>query len=212
MIRAYNELYLSDARRCLANSLDYAVYTLGLELSEYYDMFVKNDICTRFERGDPFIVSGKSGVEIALMVISQCRRSQEYLERVYYDGKSPEYWLGWAIAFYQWYTSCSLKLLNEEIPILSMRCMYDKYHEMDIMHFVERINEIRREQRLTTYLKKYREMKGYSQSELAALTRIPLKTLQHYEQGDKPLDKANAVYVLSLARALDCRPELLIGV
>ena len=69
---------------------------------------------------------------------------------------------------------------------------------------------MRRERRLTTYLKKLREFKGFSQSELAAMTGIPLKTLQHYEQGDKQLNKANVMYVLTLARVLDCNPEVLI--
>jgi len=210
MIRAYNEWYLSDARRCLANSLDYAVYSLGIGLSEYYDMFIESDVCTRFEKGDPFIVSGKSGVELALMIVSQYRGEQDYMERVYHDGKSREYWAGWALAFHQWYTACTLRQLNNEIPIETILDMYDKYHEMDIMHFVDRITEMRRERRLTTYLKKLREFKGFSQSELAAMTGIPLKTLQHYEQGDKQLNKANVMYVLTLARVLDCNPEVLI--
>ncbi len=212
MIRAYSELYLNDARRSLANSLDYAVYTLGCSLSDYYSLFVSSDIATRFEKGDPFIISGHSGVELALMVISREWKEPEYRERIYHAGRSPEYWTGWALAFYQWYSACSFSILNNEVPISIILDMYTKYHEMDIMHFVDRINEMRQAGRLCTYLKKYRELRGYSQKELSALTGIPLKTLQHYEQGDKPLSNANATYLISLARVLDCRPESLIGV
>ena len=211
MIPAYSKLYLSDAQRALANSLDYAVNTLGLEVSEYYHLFISSDICSRFETGDPFIISGKSGTELALMVASRVNDKMEFTDRVNTDGKSHEYWAGWAIAFYQWYTSCSLKLLNQEVPITNILAMYDKYHEMDIMHFVDRINELRQAARCMTYLKKYREMRGFSQSELASMAGIPLKTLQHYEQGYKSLAKANASYVISLAKVLGVKPEMLIG-
>ena len=88
--------------------------------------------------------------------------------------------------------------------------MYDKYHEMDIMHFADRVDEIRRERRLVTYLKEIRPKRGLSQRELSELSGIPLRTLQHYEQGTKSLAKANAGYVLDLARILDCSPSLLI--
>ena len=101
-------------------------------------------------------------------------------------------------------------MLDEEIPVAGILDMYDKYHEMDIMHFVDRINEIRKEKSPETYLKKYRRLRGYSQSELSKITGIPLKTLQHYEQGDKSMAKANAVYIITLARVLGCSPETLI--
>ena len=88
--------------------------------------------------------------------------------------------------------------------------MYDKYHEMDIMHFVERINDLRSNVRSTTYLRKYREMMGYSQSELAYITGIPVRTLQQYEQGRKALSRARVDYVISLSKALNVDASLLI--
>ncbi|MCR5417341.1 MAG: helix-turn-helix transcriptional regulator [Lachnospiraceae bacterium] len=211
MIPAYSKLYLTDARKQLANSLDYAVHTLNLDLTQYYNTFVNSDICARFEKGDPFLVSGKSGIELALMVAARDNAKIKPMKRVYHDGKTPEYWAGWAIAYYQWYNACSLRILDQEVPIAKILKMYDKYHEMDISHFVTRIDEMRQAARCMTYLKKYRELRGYSQSELAELSGIPLKTLQHYEQGDKSLAKANAAYVITLARLLDCAPEILIG-
>ncbi len=210
MISAYSDYYLSDARRCLANSFDYAVYTLGFDLQSYYEMFIRSDIRPRFESGDPFIVSGKSGVEVALMVTEKVFGTDLYKERVYYDGKSPEYWVGWALAFYQWYTACDLTRLNEEVPITTILAMYEKYHEMDICHFVERMNELRQKSRVMTYVKKIRMLRGYSQSELATLTGIPIKTLQHYEQGDKSIRKANADYLIALSRVLECDPRELL--
>ena len=209
-MRAYSELYLSNARRALANCFDYATYSLNIPLEQFYLMFAECDLAGKFEKGDPFTVSGKSGVELALLVVEKCTGVYEYRDRVLHEGRSREYWTGWAIAFYQWYSACTFKGLNEDVPIASIIGMYDKYHEMDIMHFVDRIEEMRRSARLTTYLKKFRELRGYSQSTLSKMTGIPVRTLQHYEQGTKSLDKANVSYVLSLARALECRPEDLI--
>ncbi|MBO4903362.1 MAG: helix-turn-helix transcriptional regulator [Lachnospiraceae bacterium] len=210
MIRAYNELYLSDARRTLANCFDYATNSLEIPFEKFYMMFANSDLAGKFEEGDPFIVSGKSGIELALLVVEKNSGVYEYIDRKYGDGRSREYWAGWAIAFYQWYSACTFRRLHEDVPVSDIVAMYDKYHEMDVMHFVDRIEELRRKARLETYVKKSREMRGYSQSELAKMTGIPLKTLQHYEQGTKSLDKANVSYVLSLSHALECSPEDLI--
>ncbi|MBR6158987.1 MAG: helix-turn-helix transcriptional regulator [Lachnospiraceae bacterium] len=212
MIRAYDELYLTDARRTLANCFDYAAGSLKIPLEDFYIMFAQSDIAIRFEKGDPFVFSGHSGVELALMVISKRTGKYEYKDRIYKDGRSKEYWAGWAIAFYQWYSSCSFMRLCEDVPVREILNMYEKYHEMDIMHFVDRINEIRQGIRLNSYLKKLRQMQGYSQSELAALTGIPVRTLQHYEQGTKSIEKASASYVLALSRALECSPDELIRI
>ncbi len=206
MIRAYNELYLPDARRTLANSFDYAANSLKIPLEKYYAMFMKTDLATKFEKGDPFVISGKSGIELALLVVEKTTGKYDDRERIYFDGKTHEYWAGWALAFYQWYSSVSFRRIEEEITISTVLGMYDKYHEMDIMHFVDRMEEIRHVARVSSYLKKYREACGYSQSELAKITGIPVRTLQHYEQGSKSLDKANASYVLALANALACSP------
>ncbi len=210
MIRAYSELYLKDARCALANSLDYAVHTLGYAPEEYYTMFIKSDLSAKFEKGDPYIVSGRSGVELALMVIEKNTVRYEYKERIYHDGKSREYWAGWTLAYYQWYTACSFFVLEKSVPIVTVLSMYDKYHEMDIMQFVDRISEMRQKNRANTYLKKIRESRGFSQRELSMLTGIPLKTLQHYEQGTKPLEKANVSYVLTLSKTLSCPMEELL--
>ncbi len=206
MIRAYSEMYMPDARKRLANSFDYAVHTLGYSLSEYYDLFIKSGLSGRFERGDARVISGMSGIELALKVIEICTGEYISKERIYSVGKSPEYWVGWAWAYYQWYSAGSFVELKQDIPIDSVLDMYDKYHEMDITHFVDRIDEIRRGKRLYTYLRIYRERCGLSQSELAEQTGIPVRTIQQYEQRQKSIDHAKAEYVIMLANVLGVQP------
>lgn len=70
---------------------------------------------------------------------------------------------------------------------------------MDIMQFVDKMQEISKKRRLVTYLKKYREMSGLSQSELSRITNVPVKTIQQYEQKRKDINKAQVETVVKLA-------------
>ena len=59
-------------------------------------------------------------------------------------------------------------------------------------------------------LKKHRQRAGMTQPELAAVVGISHRTLQDYEQDRKPLEKAAAITVLRMAKALGCTVEDLI--
>ena len=59
-------------------------------------------------------------------------------------------------------------------------------------------------------LQYYRKRAGLSQSQLAVKVGISHRTLQDYEQGQKPLEGARAITVLNMARCLGCTVEDLI--
>ena len=59
-------------------------------------------------------------------------------------------------------------------------------------------------------LKHYRQKAGLTQPELAEKVGISHRTLQDYEQGQKPLEGARALTVLKMARILGCTVEDLI--
>ena len=61
-----------------------------------------------------------------------------------------------------------------------------------------------------TNLKKIRKKSGLSQSQLAIVTDIPVRTIQQYEQRQKDINKARAEYLIKFAKALYCDPEDLI--
>lgn len=210
MIHAYDEMYLSDARKVLGRSFDHAVHGIGCDLPAYYRLFISTDIAPRFESGDPFIVSGMSGTELARLIAERAALPNASAGPVLHDDKGREYWTGWALAYYQWYSGCSFRALDRELPIEAICEMYEKYHEMDIRHFTDRIFELRRSAAATTRLKEYRERLGYSQRELARRTEIPVRTLQQYEQGKKRLSRARTDYVLRLAAELKVTPASLI--
>lgn len=53
-------------------------------------------------------------------------------------------------------------------------------------------------------LKKVRTEKGMSQSALAEASGVSVRMIQHYEQGVRDINKAEALTVLRLADALGC--------
>lgn len=62
--RAYDALYLEDAMSCLACFFDYAVWDYGAEGSEIATIFASSQLARQFEAGAPWVVSGRSGIEL----------------------------------------------------------------------------------------------------------------------------------------------------
>jgi transcriptional regulator with XRE-family HTH domain len=58
-----------------------------------------------------------------------------------------------------------------------------------------------------TNLKRIREELGFSQSKLAEESGVNIRMIQHYEQGVKDINKAQAITVYRLAQALNCTVE-----
>ena len=54
-------------------------------------------------------------------------------------------------------------------------------------------------------LKRIREETGISQSQLADQCEMSVRTLQHYEQGNKDINKAAAETLYRIAKVLNCK-------
>lgn len=61
-----------------------------------------------------------------------------------------------------------------------------------------------------THLKEMRLRNGLSQSQLAAASGVPLRTIQQYEQRQKNINKAQFEYIVRLSRVLNCEPVQLL--
>ena len=207
---AYDYNLFSKAQMSLAWMFDYGVIDCRLALQDFYDRFLISTISKKFERGDSSVVAGMSGIEMAMSVISETDSCFELPSPRYELNRTKEYWLGWALAYYQWANNIPFSNITENINIDVIAQMYNKYHEMDIRHFAERLDEMRRETRTESAMRRLRRYAGLSQSELAKSTDIPLKTIQAYEQGQKSINNARVDYVLRIAKALDCNVELLL--
>ena len=204
MIRAYDKTYLSRAQTTLGRMLDFAVHDLGYGLANFFTLFLQSGVASGVERGDPCTTVGKSGVELAYEVLERCGVYHERVKVNYSADRSEEYWTGWALAYYQWYSARVFSDIVEVTPIEEIEAMYAPYHEMDIRQFVDRMNELYRKAYPDTRLKTLRKRAGISQRELAELSGVPLRTIQQYEQRQKNINKAQAEYLAQLSQALCC--------
>ena len=93
------------------------------------------------------------------------------------------------------------------IPINEIKALYSPYHEMDIRHFTDKMNEMYNKAKPETNLKIYRKRAELSQKQLAELADIPVRMIQHYEQRQKNINKAQTEYLVRLSRVLNCDIE-----
>ncbi len=204
-IRAFNELYLSDAQTNLANAFDYAINVCKQPADIFGEIFARSDYAKKFECGDPAIVSGKSGVELVKVVLAKTVDS--FPQPQFSQDRSPEYWTGWALAYYQWYSAKRFKDIFARIPLSQIILMYKVFHEMDITAFVESIDRRYNEIEVETKLRSLREVRGLSQRELSNISGVKLRSIQLFEQKVNDIDKAQAHTLYKLARVLGCTIE-----
>lgn len=209
MIRAYDKVYLEKARMVLARMLDFAVHDLKYDLTEFFDLFIESGLAKRFETGDFTVITGMSGVELAYKVLEQSGVKSERIKPNYTAGRSKEFWLGWALAYYQWATSISFAEIFQNIPPNTILELYSPYHEMDIRQFADTMNTLYKAKKQKTNIKILRKKLGLSQRQLADLSEIPVRTIQQYEQRQKNINKAQAEYLIRLAKTLYCTVDAL---
>lgn len=210
MIHAYDKTYLELARTSLGRMLDFGVYDLKYDISDFFDKFIKSGLADKFGNGDTATLAGKSGVELAYEVLERSGENARDIKPQFSVSRSEEYWTGWALAYYQWKTSLPFAEIIKYIPITEIKALYTPYHEMDIRHFVDKMNELYKLAKPETNLKIYRKRANLSQKELAEISEIPLRTIQHYEQRQKNINKAQAEYLVKLSKALNCSVENLL--
>ena len=203
MICAYNEIYLARARDVLSVMFDYAVNSLAIDGNEFARMFAGSEIARQFACGNPSYVAGRSGIELAHMVLEDVGLDTAF-RRYQSDLRSPEYWAGWAISYYQWKENLRFSQILSAVSFDEIVRMYRKYHEMDILQFCDEMNLRRKARSSETNLKRLRRLAGYTQSLLALQSGVPLRTIQQYEQRQKNINNAQAETVLNLALVLGC--------
>ena len=191
--------------QALGAMLDYAVNACNQDLEQFCYRFFCSGVARSLFQFSPKYM-GLSGIELAAIV---SRRTGDSLPDAppYIDVGSPEYWAGWALAYFQWQTNLTFKKIDTLIPIEEIFGMYSPYHEMDISHFCEKMAELYNSRKQSTNLKLQRQTAGFSQKELSEISGVPLRTIQQYEQGQKNINSAKAETVLRFAKALECSAE-----
>ena len=207
MTHAYSESYLSDAKEQLSQFFDYLINDCGMKPDWVTSIFLSSGYAEQFERGNPAILAGMSGIELARAVTEATYKKKKLPEPRNSEDLSPEYWAGWALAEYQWYSGKRFKDIFDHVKLPEIISMYSVYHEMDISKFIETMDEKCAKALPECRFKKLRESRGLSQTELAKISGVSLRSIQMYEQRVNDIDKAQAQTIYKLSRVIGCSME-----
>ncbi len=208
--RAYQETYLSKAQAALGDAFDYTINTWRISGADFIKLFTASSVSRRMENGEPAYLAGKSGIEIAADVLLESTGKQLEAEPQEHFGRSREYWIGWAVCYYQWFSARSYGDIFKVLSYEDLSNMYYTLHEADISKFVDIADEKIREHFKDTNLKRIRSSYGCTQAELAKRSGVTLRSIQMYEQRNKDINKASADALYRISRVLGCSMESLL--
>lgn len=207
MMYAYNEDYLYEGMKNLGGMLDYAVNDCDFVAEQFMQMFLVSGIAEQFGSGNPLYLAGMSGEELALTVFYKSGLRQSFPEAEFRATRSPEYWCGWILAYFQWKTSRSFARIIRECPISDLLGMYSVLHEASEEKCVDVLLERTKANREKTQLQRLRAYAGLTQAALAKRSGVSLRSIQMYEQGRKDINKAQGMTLRRLAAVFGCREE-----
>lgn len=138
MMRAYIEPYLKDVMRNLGVMAHFCINEYGLSPEKFSTLFAHSHVAEQISMGNPRFLSGLSGKELADMLIAS---SAEIIPSSASSDTyqiSPEYWAGWVMAYYQWYTAKSFNQMYADGQTYEkVLMMYYPMHEADLAKVVE---------------------------------------------------------------------------
>lgn len=210
MTHAYQEIFLNKAQSVLGDAFDYAINICGISGCDFVKLFVSSSISKRMENGEPAYIIGKSGIEAAKEIVLEAMNRELDAEPQKSFARSKEYWIGWAVAYYQWYSGRKYSEIFKAVTYDEFEKMYHTLHEADISKLTDIIDLRIKEIFPDTNLKRIRTAYGCSQAELARLSGVNLRSIQMYEQRNKDINKASVETVSRLAKILGCTVEDLI--
>jgi len=207
MIRAYQETYLSNAQAALGDAFDYAINTCKIPGEVFIKYFTASTVSKRMENGEPAYLAGKSGIEIVADIVLEATGKYFACEPQVHYGRSREYWIGWAVCYYQWASTRSYSEIFQVLSYEDLKNMYVTLHEADITKFADIADEKMRHHFKDTNLKRIRTLYGCTQAELAKRSGVSLRSIQMYEQRNKDINKASAETLYRISKVLGCTVE-----
>lgn len=206
-IHAYQEMYLSKAQASLGDAFDYAINTCEIPGEDFIKFFTASSVSKRMENGEPAFLAGKSGIEIAVDVVLETTGKQLDCEPQEHMGRSREYWIGWAVCYYQWYSARSFSDIFKVLSFEDLQNMYYTLHEADITKFADIVDDKMRDHFKETNLKRIRTIYGCTQAELSERSGVSLRSIQMYEQRNKDINKASVEALYRISKVLGCTIE-----
>lgn len=207
MIHAYQEIYLNSIQSVLGEAFDYAINECNINGKDFINLFLASEISEKIEKGDCTYLVGKSGIELAIEIIQSTTGNDAFSEANDTFYRTAEYWIGYVIAYYQWYSSRTFSNIFYVFSYPDLKNMYQTLHEADISKFVDIADKRIKETMSETNLKHIRKLYGISQSKLAKYSTVSLRSIQMYEQRNKDINKASGETLYNLSKVLGCSME-----
>lgn len=208
---SYPEVLLDDAMENLATFFDYAVNDYGAEGDELAGLLAMSETGKAFGCGDPRYICGMSGFELFVALDRENGYAGGRLpEPTARFDRTPEYWVGWAVAYVQWRLGISFEALFQVAPYSRLHELYAVAHEADCDWLALRLAGWMKTAYGPTRLAASRLRLGLSQRDLARQSGVSLRSIQMYEQRNKDINKAQAQTLQSLARTLNVGVEQLL--
>lgn len=205
VMHAYQKFYLSDAQQNLAVMFDYALRTLKYDGDLFFLYFIQSEVAQKFEHANPKYIAGMSGIDLCQNVLNKIGIELDFPESpAIKQGK--EFWIGWILAYYQWYSGLKFSDLQEYGLIPSEILSRYILHEADVSKFVSVANSIilQNKSASPTRLQKIRKAQKLTQKELSDLSGVSLRMIQLYEQRQNDINQASGQTINALARVLCC--------
>lgn len=202
MIHAYDKVYLYYEQRKLGSLFQMAVMDNHMDIDEFAEKFIASGMARAFEIANPKYVLGKSVYELLELTLQNNPAGTEHPYAA-----TPAYWVGWVLAYAQWYLNRTFKYITDRLPCSKLILYYFPYHEMTIAKSLDLIKE------KISYehpLKEYRMKRNFTQEELAKYSGVSASSIKSYEQGTADISTAQADTIYKLAKALCCSMEDLI--
>ncbi len=198
-IQSYERSYLPYVADNLGAMLEYADSN-GMDPSALWRVFIDSNLAKRIEKRHPKYLTCSALDYLAELIPDK---------RIFSKGplnKGDWYWSGWALAELQYEKGFSFRKINDCLPIEEVQRLYPTMHEADITRFYEVVDAYFKENKPTN-LKRIREARSLSQSELSKRAGVSLRSIQMYEQRKNDINKAQAEALHRLALVLGCNIE-----
>ena len=203
MTRGYDEIYLEDAMETLGSAVEYAVLVAGIDGQEFINLFLASGLAEEFGRGSVKYISGMSGIEFSRLILTKCGMSLPAKIELSHIDYPAEYWIGWILAYYQWYTGKDFNVICNKITYADLFNLYGVLHEADQSKAIEVFDSMMQKSGETN-LAIHRKNKGLSQSELAKAAGISIRSIQLYEQRKTDINNAQFNHLKALSDVLGC--------
>ena len=134
MIHAYNEIYLDDAMYTLAEVFSYVPNARRADV--LLEHFIMSGIAYQFGKGNPRYLNMPPQALFYEIV-------GDSMPLIYPKGyeRSPEYWCGFVLAYYQWYTGLGFEQIGRWLSPSRIISMYNPLHEASLDKFVEVVKQ-----------------------------------------------------------------------